>query len=488
MDRKQPFCNSLLLTGFILISLPAVAALEVGEVVYSRGVLTGQVNTEAPRILGIGIRLHNGETLNTGSRGFSVIKLDDGTRMTLRPGTTFKIENVETKKGSESAFMSLIRGGFRAITGFISKRNPQAFRVNTPVATIGIRGTEFDARLCEHTECEQENRATGKKVQSESRVIGRIALLRGKASARDLNSRSRTLTTGAAVYELDQLQTGIRSFAVIAFNDKSRVTMSAGTAFKIEEHHYKPDAPDENNAFLRFFRGGLRLLTGAIGKLNRPSYRVATPTATIGIRGTGFDLICDGECADNQARINPLRDSIVSRLMNYFVKPVYALGGKGMYAKVWDGAIELQYQGGRMLLQNGKTVFIKNAFSRPVIIPNIPVHLRKMGGAPRPDKINIRDDLFGGLDQKLIKPGLYVNVREGDVEVRGIDGSVAFLGKAEASVTGLDGVTARLNVVPPFQKFDTTPEPDQLTPRMQKMINLFGEKGLEKQAFECRLQ
>lgn len=488
MNRNQSFLNSLIFTAFLLLSLPAMAATEVGEVVYSRGVLTGQVNNEAPRILGKGIALHNGETLNTGASGFSIIKLADGTRMTLRPKTTFKIENVSTRKGSENALLKLIRGGFRAITGFISKRNPKAFKVNTSVATIGIRGTEFDARLCETTECEEENRATGKKAQRESKVIGRIALLRGKASARGSNSKSRTLTTGAAVYQLDQLQTGIRSFAVIAFNDKSRVTMSAGTVFKIEKHHYKPESPDENNAFLRFIRGGLRVLTGAIGKLNRKSYRVATPTATIGIRGTGFDLICDGECVDNQARINPLRDSVASRLMNHFVKPVYALQGKGMYASVWDGAIELQYQGGRLVLQNGKTAFMKNAFSRPLIMPNIPAHLRKMGGAPRPDKLKIRDGLFGGLDQKHIQPGLYVNVRKGDVEVRGLDGSLALLGKGEASVTGLDGATLRLNFVPPFQKFDNTPLPDKITPRKQKMIDLFGEKGLDKKTLECRLQ
>jgi len=384
--------------------------------------------------------------------------------------------------------LRLFRGGFRAITGFISKRKPDAFKVNTTVATIGIRGTEFDARLCEGTECDAENKDTGKKAESESRVIGRIALLRGKASALDANDKSRVLSTGAAVYEQDQLQTGIKSFAVIAFNDKSRVTMSAATAFKIEEHHYKPEIADENNAFLRFIRGGLRLVTGAIGKLNRQSYRLATPTATIGIRGTGFDLVCEGECADNRASFNPLRHSVLSRLMSYFIKPAYAVNGNGMYARVWDGAIELQYQGGKFLLQNGKAAFIKNSFSAPVVIPSLPVHLRKMGGAPRPDKIEVNEDLFGGLEAEEIKPGLYVNVRDGDVEVRGADGSSTVLGKGEASVSALDGSTLRLNFVPPFQKFDKIPLPSRVTPQMQKMINLFGTRGSEKKEFECQLQ
>ena len=163
MDRKTQLYRDLVMAGLLLISTPLIAATQVGEVSFARGVITGQIAGEQPRILGKGLPLHNGETLNTSSRGFAVIKLDDGSRMTLRPNTTFKIVNVDSRKGSENAFMSLLRGGFRAITGAISKASASAFRVSTSVATIGIRGTEFDARLCEGAECDAENRATGKK-------------------------------------------------------------------------------------------------------------------------------------------------------------------------------------------------------------------------------------------------------------------------------------------------------------------------------------
>ncbi len=488
MDRKYSFLKPLIIISLTLNCLTALAATEVGEVAFARGVLTGQVGRDAPRILGKGLPLHNGETLNTGSSGFAVIKLEDGSKMTLRPNTSFKIVNVDTRKGKENAFMKLFRGGFRAITGFISKRSPDAFRVGTSVATIGIRGTDFDARLCDDAECNDENKKTGKKAEKESKVIGRIALLRGKGNAVGADSNSRPLSTGAAVYEQDQLQTGIKSFAVIAFNDKSRVTMSPGTAFKIEEHRYKPKVPDENNAFFRFIRGGLRFVTGAIGKLNRSSFRVATPTATIGIRGTGFDLACEDECVNRNASLNPLRDTAIAKFLNYFLKPVYAVSGSGMYARVWDGTIEFQYQGGKLLLENGKAAFLKNGYSKPVIISDFPVHLEKMGGAPRPDKVKVDDDLFSGVDQQDMEPGLYVNVRDGDVAVRGLDGKTINLGKGEASLSALSGATVRLNFVPPFQKFDKVPAPDEVTPKMKKMMNLFGDLGQEKQKFECRLQ
>jgi hypothetical protein len=159
------------------LSLPAPAATEVGEVAYSRGVLTGQIDGQPPRLIARGVALHNGETLNTGSKGFAIIELEDGTRMTLRPNTTFKIEEVSQERGSENALMSLIRGGLRAITGAISKRNPDAFRINTSVATIGIRGTEFDARLCATTECQAEEDASGR--QGETPAAGRASATAG---------------------------------------------------------------------------------------------------------------------------------------------------------------------------------------------------------------------------------------------------------------------------------------------------------------------
>jgi hypothetical protein len=41
--------------------------------------------------------------------------------------------------------MNLIEGGFRTITGAIAKQNPGDYQVNTPVATIGVRGTDYAA-------------------------------------------------------------------------------------------------------------------------------------------------------------------------------------------------------------------------------------------------------------------------------------------------------------------------------------------------------
>ncbi|MGB5440478.1 MAG: hypothetical protein WBN90_12625, partial [Gammaproteobacteria bacterium] len=50
--------------------------------------------------------------------------------------------------GSEKAVYNLFKGGMRAFTGAIGKKHPDAYKVKTPVATIGIRGTGHNTRVC----------------------------------------------------------------------------------------------------------------------------------------------------------------------------------------------------------------------------------------------------------------------------------------------------------------------------------------------------
>ena len=57
----------------------------------------------------------------------------------------------------ESAFFKLVKGGLRAVDGLIGQTTPQNYGVETPVATIGVRGTAFDVRYC-GDDCIDESR------------------------------------------------------------------------------------------------------------------------------------------------------------------------------------------------------------------------------------------------------------------------------------------------------------------------------------------
>ena len=97
----------------------------------------------------------------------------------------------------------------------------------------------------------------------------------------------------------DLLTTQRDSYAQINFTDGSSVTMRPFSQMKIDAFNYVQDKPQEDNAFFRLLKGGLRTVTGLVGKRgNQDAYRIGTATATIGIRGSVGDTVaCVPSCA-----------------------------------------------------------------------------------------------------------------------------------------------------------------------------------------------
>lgn len=99
-----------------------------------------------------GSKVHAGDTLATGAGGYVRMTMTDGGEMVLRPNSQLKVENYkyEQAKPTEDSFVfSMVKGGMRTITGLIGKRgNKDAYKLDTATATLGIRGTQFDLRVC----------------------------------------------------------------------------------------------------------------------------------------------------------------------------------------------------------------------------------------------------------------------------------------------------------------------------------------------------
>lgn len=96
------------------------------------------------------IYLH--DILSTNENTTAEIAFTDNTLITFQPNTIFSIEeyHYQLKKKNNSVgknIMKLIEGGFRTITGLIAKTNPKDYQVKTPIATIGVRGTDYAVYL-----------------------------------------------------------------------------------------------------------------------------------------------------------------------------------------------------------------------------------------------------------------------------------------------------------------------------------------------------
>ncbi len=90
-----------------------------------------------------GAVLLSGDRLRTGSDGRIQFRLRDGSAFSLGPGTDFTIAAFRMEPARERAFFEMARGLVRTVSGLIGKRDQDAWRLTTPTAVMGIRGTEF---------------------------------------------------------------------------------------------------------------------------------------------------------------------------------------------------------------------------------------------------------------------------------------------------------------------------------------------------------
>ena len=134
-----------------LMSQGVLAAANAGRVTQIHGRATMASPDGNIQRIRKGSGVDAGATINTSAGSFAKIKFNDGGSIFLRPSTRFRVDAFEDsggKKKTEKSFFSLIKGGMRFVTGLIGKRNRNAYRVNTPTATIGIRGTDGALQIC----------------------------------------------------------------------------------------------------------------------------------------------------------------------------------------------------------------------------------------------------------------------------------------------------------------------------------------------------
>ena len=146
-----------LVLGLSLTSVGyAIAEDSAGMVVASRGEVLAASNGGS-RILKQGDYVYINDEIMTANRSFAVIQFEDGAKVTVRPDSLMIVETyVYNGDGNDAATLSLVSGGLRVITGAMAKTNPENYKVRTPVALMGVRGTEFAVMLCGDDICDQE--------------------------------------------------------------------------------------------------------------------------------------------------------------------------------------------------------------------------------------------------------------------------------------------------------------------------------------------
>lgn len=184
---------------------------------------------------------------------------------------------------------------------------------------------------------------------------GTVTHLSGTLSVQRADGGVRILSQKSEVNPGDVLTTQRDSYAQINFVDGSSITMRPNTQVRVEQFKFVQDRPQEDSSFLRLLKGGLRTVTGLIGKRgNFDAYRIGTNTATIGIRGSSGDTIDNtgGGCEGVTAGCEKLP--------------------QGVFHTTYTGSYIMQNEGGSQIIGEGQFGFASDLKVPPVLLPGDP--------------------------------------------------------------------------------------------------------------------
>ena len=132
--------------------------LAEGSVSQLSGTLSVKKADGTVRILSQKSQIQPGDTINTQRDSYAQIKFPDGGQITLKPNTSVKLDSFnfnQAEPKNDNMVFGLVKGGMRAVTGLVGKRgDPDAYKLNTATATIGIRGTTYGVDDCDTTKCD----------------------------------------------------------------------------------------------------------------------------------------------------------------------------------------------------------------------------------------------------------------------------------------------------------------------------------------------
>ncbi|MEI7613530.1 MAG: FecR domain-containing protein [Betaproteobacteria bacterium] len=110
----------------------------------------------------------------------------------------------------------------------------------------------------------------------------------GNVTAVNVTGVQRPLTKGAEISNGDTIRTGDGGRAQVRFSDGAMISLQPETEFRVDNYQYSGKADGEEKGFFSLLKGGLRTITGWVGRTRRNDYQVTTAVATIGIRGTEY--------------------------------------------------------------------------------------------------------------------------------------------------------------------------------------------------------
>ena len=188
---------------------------------------------------------------------------------------------------------------------------------------------------------------------------GRFQFVHGNVSVMHPNGSQTTARKGDSVEEGDTIATGALAQAQLVMKDEGLIALRPDSRLRIDVYRVTGKVDGSEQGVFGLLKGGLRSITGWIGRANKDNYKVLTPTATIGIRGTDHESM-------------------------YIAPPLPGeptMGPPGTYDKVNTGQTYLETSTGRVELGVNQVGFVPaTGNTPPVRLPSMPSFMKVTPG------------------------------------------------------------------------------------------------------------
>ena len=128
-------------------------AKRVGLVETISGSVIAVNKNKISRKLFQGNPVYIGDKVITGEDGFVRLQMIDDAILDLRCFSIMVIEDYALNTANRRSILNLLQGSLRKVTGKIGKMSQDVYELKTPVASVGVRGTEYALRVFQSKGC-----------------------------------------------------------------------------------------------------------------------------------------------------------------------------------------------------------------------------------------------------------------------------------------------------------------------------------------------
>lgn len=119
-------------------------------------------------------------------------------------------------------------------------------------------------------------------------VVGQVSLVIGEARVLHRDGTSVLVRQGADIAVGDRIETAGNGHVHVRFVDNAMVSVRPESVLEVQAYHYDASNPQANEVRLKVAQGIGRSISGAATEVDKSRFRLNTPIAAIGVRGTDF--------------------------------------------------------------------------------------------------------------------------------------------------------------------------------------------------------